>query len=76
MCEQWILILYYCMMIITKLLSHKNNRVELIYVCCDHVSEELNTTWFSLYSLAFIKKTKDWALVQNAALVGVEVSLG
>ena len=23
-----------------------------------------------------MKKTKDWALVQNAALVGVEVSLG
>ena len=24
----------------------------------------------------FINKTKDWALVQNAALVGVEVGLG
>ena len=26
--------------------------------------------------LGRVNKTKDWALVQNAALVGVEVSLG
>ena len=28
------------------------------------------------YAKRNINKTKDWALVQNAALVGVEVSLG
>ena len=31
----------------------------------------------SCYKISkYLNKTKDWALVQNAALVGVEVSLG
>jgi len=40
------------------------------------VARAMETIAKTMVTWPTLNKTKDWALVQNAALVGVEVSLG